>query len=80
MPEDIEITYEVLPDNWPVFCLFEQVRTQWRSAGMGGVLGLDYTVVFRLLDRIAEGTDWDEMLDDLRVMETAAMSTINKRN
>lgn len=65
--------FDVWPENWGAFTLFEKVATQWRAGAMGA-LGLDYTVLFRLMDRKGlEGNEWDEMLDDIQVMEHAAL-------
>lgn len=65
---------EVFPENWSAFVLFEQMQTQWR-VGFGGRTGLDYDVLFKLLDRhdFADATDWNDMFADIRVMELAAL-------
>ena len=50
--------------------------TQWR-VGMSGPTGLDYAAVYPLLDRKATDSDeWEQLFDDLRVMESAALEAI----
>ena len=39
---------EIATENLEVFELWQLVETQWRSAGMGGVLGLDMPAVFAI--------------------------------
>jgi hypothetical protein len=36
------------PENAPAWELWAAVDTQWRSAGMGGVLGLDWPAVLQI--------------------------------
>lgn len=35
----------VWPEHWRPVLLASAMRTQWRSAGMGGVVGLDYNAI-----------------------------------
>lgn len=53
------------------------MATQWRVS-MNGVIGLDYNVLFRLLDDEVDGdkTRWYELLDDLAVLECAALEAM----
>lgn len=52
------------------------MRTQWR-VGMSGLIGLDYNVLFRVLDRLALAPeDYDEMFADIRAMESAALEAV----
>lgn len=69
---------EVWPENWPVWCLFDRrMRTQWR-AGPGGAIGLDYNVLFQLLDWMGlSASERLEMLDDIGVLEDAALAEIH---
>lgn len=53
--------------------IFRQCATQWRD----NATGLDYNVVFRLLDRHA-GNEWDEIFDDIRILESAALTAIGE--
>lgn len=68
---------EVWPENWPTFELFADLRTQWR-AGMGGLYGLDYGVLYRDLDDL--GITGDERLRlkaEIRAMEQAALDAMH---
>jgi hypothetical protein len=75
-PKDVE----VWPENWQSFCLFAKVNTQWR-VGMNGPTGLDYCAIYPLIDKIAEDAeDWNQIFDDIQVMESEAIDVINSRN
>lgn len=51
--------------------------TQWQR-GFGGPYALNYTVVYDTLDRKGyAGDDFWQMLDDLRVMEAAALDAMH---
>ena len=78
-PEDYETDpVEVYPENWSAFDLFCQVGTQWR-VGASGATGLDYNVLFRLLDNQGlTQTEWDYSFDAVRVMESAALEQMRK--
>ena len=58
--------------------MFLRCQTQWRTT-MNGVLGLDYGAVAWVL-KLYEVEDQRSMLQDLQVMEAAAMVTINTRS
>lgn len=75
VPQDAE----VWPENWPIWRVFARLTTQWRFAGMGGRTGLDYAAVYPLLDRLFpnDPQEWDFALDDIRVMESAALDQMN---
>lgn len=70
---------EVWPECWPAWALFDQrMSTQWRVA-MGGAIGLDYNVLFRFLDRMRlDDDDYEQMLDDISVLEHAALAEMHK--
>lgn len=56
-----------------IFRVFSDLSTQW-VWGMNGPVGMNYLVVFALLDRLGyEGDDWHAALDDIRRMERAAL-------
>ena len=78
MPELPPEDFEVWEENWPVVEMFLRAQTQWRTT-MNGVLGLDYGAVAWLL-RLYEVTDQRAFLEDLQVMEAAAMMVINSRS
>lgn len=70
--------FEVWEENWPVLEMFLRCQTQWRTT-MSGVLGLDYGAVAWVL-KLYEVEDQRALLEDLQVMEAAAMATINSRS
>jgi hypothetical protein len=78
MPEQPSEDFEVWEENWPVVEMFLRVQTQWRTT-MNGVLGLDYGAVAWLF-MMYEVNDQRALLEDLQVMEAAAMVTINSRS
>lgn len=52
--------------------------TQWRSS-MGGLVGLDYAVVFQLLDRMGlNDTDWQDRLTDIQIIEAAVIDLMRE--
>lgn len=52
--------------------------TQW-SIGFGGATGLRYEALYPLIDRIAKSDDeWQELFEDVRIMEIAALEAQNK--
>lgn len=70
---------ELWPENWPVFEVFAQLRTQWRVA-FGGPTGLDYAALYPLLDRAwrADAEQWRMAFDDVREMEAAALEAMRQ--
>ena len=70
--------FEVWEENWPVVEMFLRCQTQWRTT-MGGVLGLDYGAVAWLFSLYLV-EDQRSLLEDLQVMEGAAMVLINSRS
>lgn len=72
--------YEVWPDNMPAINLFNTISTQWRTS-MGGVTGLDYNVLFNRMDRMKlSEQEYEWMFDDIRVIESEALSAINSKD
>ena len=70
IPDD---EYEVWPDNWPAFLLFEAMSTQWR-VGMGGAVGLDYSVIKPVSSMIGlKRAELTQAFPDLRMMEAEAL-------
>lgn len=67
----------MLEENWLVVELFLRVQTQWR-VGMNGPIGLDYGALQWVL-RLYEVQDQRAALEDLQIMEAAALAAINKR-
>lgn len=57
-----------------------QLRTQWR-VGFNGATGLDYEVLFALLDRRGyAGDEWERMFEDIRLMEREALAAMRDDN
>ena len=75
-PADYQEEVEVWPENWPAVDLFCAMRGQWRE-GLSGPRGLDYGVLFQLLDRKGyTGDAWWAMFDDIVVMQSAALDAM----
>jgi hypothetical protein len=71
---------EVFPENWQTVTIFVQVSTQWRL-GMSGPVGLDYNVLFRIMDNLnMPQQEWQDMFEDIRVMESTALDTMHTSN
>lgn len=73
---DYEVDADVWPENWPAVEIFSLMATQWRSSG-GGVFGLDYLVLFQLLDRRYQGDEWWSVFADVTVMEREALRAMH---
>ena len=56
--------------------LFVKVMTQWRTS-MGGVIGLDYSVL-QMLFELYDIDNRKEIFEDIQVMEREAMILMNK--
>lgn len=77
-PDTEEIKpFEVWEENWPAVELFLRCQTQWRTS-MAGAIGLDYGAVEWLL-RLYEVKDQRSVLEDLQVMEAAALNVLNQK-
>ena len=70
--------FEVLPENWAAVQLFLRCQTQWRTTS-AGVCGLDYSAV-QWVFRLYEVENPRELLEDLQVMEAAAIEILNKQD
>jgi|688.fasta_scaffold52746_2 hypothetical protein len=77
LPDASAEDFDVWPENWPTVEMFLRVQTQWRTS-MGGVIGLDYTALAWVL-KLYEIEDQRSLLEDLQVMEAAAMHVMNKQ-
>ena len=78
LPEVKEEHFEVWEENWPAVEMFLRCQTQWRTT-MSGVCGLDYTAV-QWLFKLYEVKDQPAVLEDLQIMESAAMKILNKES
>lgn len=73
-------TVEIWPENFESVDLFSQLSTQWR-VGFNGKTGLDYNVLFRLLDEMnVSSAAWREFFADIRIMEAEALESMRNTN
>lgn len=64
---------EVWPDNWQAVQLLNRMSTQWRL-GFGGAVGLDYNVLYRMMDRLGlVPEEFDQIEADIQVMEMTVL-------
>ena len=77
MPE--EEHFEVWEENWETVLMFLRMQTQW-TVTMGGYVGLKYEVLLGAsgLMSLYDVSNPREMLEELQVMEAAALSELNK--
>lgn len=77
MPE--EEHFEVWEENWETVLMFLRMQTQW-TVTMGGYVGLKYEVLLGAsgLMSLYDVSNPREMLEELQVMEVAALSELNK--
>jgi len=72
--------FEVWPENMAAINLFSSLSTQFRT-GMNGPTGLDYNVLFARMDRMKlSEQEYDWLFDDIRVIESEALTEINKKD
>lgn len=65
-------------EHWDSMHLFRQNSTQWRTGAMGPV-GLDYNVIHHELTRKGiTGDAFDDFMDNMRIIESAALKVIHK--
>ena len=70
---------DIWPDNLAAFEIFNFMGTQWR-VGMGGPTGLDYSVMYRKMDRLSlSPDDYDALERDLQIMESAALACMHQK-
>ena len=64
----------------PAINLFNTLSTQW-IVGSGGATGLNYIPLFSRMDRMKlSDQDYEWMFDDIRVIESAALTAMNKKD
>ena len=56
--------------------MFLRLQTQWR-VGVGGIIGLDYTSVLEMI-KLYCIEDKKTMLENLQIIESAALKALNK--
>lgn len=67
----------LFPENWPAWALFCAVSTQWRTNAMGGYTGLDYGILYPLLDRqTSNREEWSQLFADIQHIEREALATM----
>ena len=81
LPEDFENeSFEIWPENDESISLFSSVSTQWR-VGAGGPTGLDYVALFARMDRMKlDDQTHERLFQDIRVIESEALSILNNRD
>ena len=87
LPEKPEVDTEengqciVWEENWETVLMFLRMQTQW-SMSFGGVVGLKYEVLLSAggLFDIYNVENRREMLEDLKIMESAALTEMNKKD
>jgi hypothetical protein len=66
-------------DNVAALEVFKYLRTQWLM-GPCGPSGLPYALMHTKMDRMGlSGAEYDQLEDDLRVMELAALGCIYRK-
>lgn len=68
--------FEVLPECWPTVDLFLRVQTQWRFAGMGHPVGLDYNAADVVMRRLGVADPEGKIFAGLQIMEVAALNAL----
>jgi len=68
----------IYPDCVKPVKIFRRSITQWRMA-YGGPYGLDYNIVFKFMDKLVSDSEWDLILDDIQLMESAALKVFNEK-
>ena len=72
--------FEVWDDNWDIVMMFLRMQTQW-TVSMAGYVGLKYEVLLvsgGLFD-LYDVENRREMLEGLRIMESAALTEFSKK-
>jgi hypothetical protein len=73
--------YEVWEENWESLMMFLRMQTQW-NVTMGGYVGLKYEVLLGAggLMSLYDVENPRELLEDIQVMEAAALAELNKKD
>jgi hypothetical protein len=77
-PADYETDpVDVWPENWPAWCTFCDVSSQWRTSATGQAVALDYTPLFLRMDRMRlDAEAWECRFADVRTLEAAALKAM----
>lgn len=66
-------------EHWQTIELFRQMSTQWR-VGFGGAFGLDYAVLFQLMDfQDIDKSRKLEILAQIQICEAAALEIMHRK-
>lgn len=76
---DQDTDFPVWEENAGTVGMFLKLQTQWQVSAAGVFLGLNYTAAETLF-RIHSVTDQAAMMNDLQVMELAALQMLNARD
>lgn len=69
--------FGVWADNWPAVMAWLRVETQWRTAGMAGVMtGLDYAAVISWVQLFVKRGERKEIMQAIQTMERAALDAM----
>ena len=74
--KEVDDNFYVYSQNWETVQMFLRCQTQWR-VGISGIIGLDYTSVIEMI-KLYLVEDTVAMLENLQIMEAAALQVINK--
>lgn len=70
---------EVWAEHWQAVELFQQMSSQWR-VGVGGAVGLDYGVLFKLMDlQDIDKSRKLEILPQIQICEAAALEIMHRK-
>jgi len=75
--DDVLEQVEIWPEHETAFAIFKRLNTQW-NAGMNGPVGLKYEAFYPLIERYAPGK-FDEVFDELQVMEFEALTVMREK-
>jgi hypothetical protein len=78
MPEPVPKVVIIHPEAEAAIEMFFRVSTQWRC-GASGAIGLDYNAIQWLFSMYTVD-DPTAMLEDLQVMESAALAVLSRNN
>ena len=76
LKKQIDDNFYVYSQNWDTVQMFLRCQTQWR-VGISGIIGLDYTSVIEMI-KLYLVEDTVAMLENLQIMEAAALQALNK--
>ena len=79
-PGDIEEeNFDVWPSNWPAFCLFQAMNTQW-NVGPCGATGMNYTPINSVMELIGiRKKDRAGVFGDFQIMEAEALAVMDEQ-